>query len=106
VESSTVSSCSQDNAGSKRSSYNRVEAVRRRLVHTLEFLLFKEENPRHGCWTNFDPMGLAVYMLLLPIICGAVLAAGWIYGRVPGVFIAYVIDCVLPIELLHCLFDR
>lgn len=51
-------------------------------------------------------MGLAVYMLLLPIICGAVLAAGWIYGRVPGVFIAYVIDCVLPIELLHCLFDR
>lgn len=106
VEKSTVRTCSKGDAGPKRLSHVCVEAVRRRLVHLVAFLLFKEENPKHGCWTEFSPAGLAVYILAVPLVCTTLLIAGWMYGGVPGVLIAYVIDCVLPLELLHCLFDR
>lgn len=77
-----------------------------RLRNAIKFLLFQEENPRQGCAGNFHPVWIAVYLIGLMLPCIVLLLLGWMYGGVLGFIIAYVIDCVLPLEILHCIFDR
>lgn len=79
---------------------------RARLRNAIKFLLFREDNPKQGCWANFNPVGLAAYLIGATIPCIALLLLGWMYGGVLGFIIAYVIDCVVPLELMHCAFDR
>ena len=87
----------------RTSLYNRAMLKLRKL---LKFLLFKEDEPKHGIWTDFNPVHLA---LVLPFsIAPAVGLAciGYLIGGVIGFFAAYIVASVLVIEIPHCIFDR
>lgn len=79
----------------------------RKLEHTLRFLLFLEEDPKHQVVENTFWIHLMLFVLT-PLVLGVgylmfLFYAAW--GAL-GFLIAYLAVCIVTIEIPHILLDR
>ena len=82
-------------------------SIRKRVStnHTVKFLLFMEDNPKHKVMDNIDPLFLA----FLPIVIILLGIAGQVifsYLTVFGFLLYYVGVLTVILELLHFTFDK
>ena len=75
-------------------------------MHVIKFLLFREDNPKHSVWQDFDAVDYAIVMPFGTILLAAFVFAGYVYFGTVGFFAAYITSSVLAIEIPHCIFDR
>ena len=80
-----------------------------KLRNLMKFLLFMEDDPKHRCVVDLNPIDMAslVFVLALSVMfsIGLMLVGFKLFG-IAGFFAAYIIASVLPIEIPHCIFDR
>jgi hypothetical protein len=74
--------------------------------YVIKFLLFREDQPKHSVWQDFNPIHMAIVMPLSVILLGVLVSVGYFAFGVPGFFVAYICATVLALEVPHCIFDR
>ena len=117
VENENNEASSINNAGSVNSQHRASQMVHRRassitnrvlkkLRILLKFLLFREDEPKHSVWTDFNPIHLALVLPLSIAPAVGLTLIGYLFFGVVGFFVAYATAIVLVIEIPHCIFDR
>lgn len=78
-----------------------------RLKTVIKFLLFREDTPKHAVIGPADTVTLffASLGLILAVSVSLIFWSYYLFG-VAGFLGAYIIAAVLPLEILHCLYDR
>lgn len=76
------------------------------LKRLVKFLLFREDHPKHFVWADFQPIHLALVLPFAVAPSVGLVIAGFKFGGILGFFACHVLASVLPLEILHCIFDR
>ena len=86
--------------------YRRLVCWRSHVINLLKFLLFREDQPKHKVWDNFNVLHAAFVLPLSVILYAAFVAVGFAFFGIVGFFVVYVAGAVLVLEIPHCIFDR
>jgi hypothetical protein len=78
----------------------------KKAIAIIKFLLFKEDNPKHFVWKDFEPLHLALILPLLIVPSIGFIVLGYLSFKVIGFVASYIIATLLPLEVFHWIFDR
>jgi len=78
----------------------------KKLRALIAFLLFREEVPKHKVWRDFNAIHLGL-VLPLSVVAGiGLIVVGYISLNIIGFMLASFAAAMLPLEILHIVFDR
>jgi hypothetical protein len=80
-------------------------SLQKKLVVVVKFLLFMEDDPKHKIIDNILP--LALFLGIIVGVAAFMLLFAFLYYGVIGFLMTYVFAvAILPLEILHCIYDR
>lgn len=77
----------------------------RKLKTVLKFLLFREDNPKFGLWSDCEPLHLALVVPFFVYVASLLSLYGYVFLGVVGFCLGFCLGLLFPIEVFHCILE-